>query len=51
MFCTYKVGRKAPFIRALVSHPRHCEAPVSVRYVGRYRCEAIQCRGVMIIDN
>ncbi|MDR0937391.1 MAG: hypothetical protein LBM98_12010 [Oscillospiraceae bacterium] len=24
---------------------RHCEAPVSPRYVGRYRCEAIQCRG------
>ncbi|MDR0937106.1 MAG: hypothetical protein LBM98_10535 [Oscillospiraceae bacterium] len=23
---------------------RHCEAPVSPRYVGRYRCEAIQCR-------
>ncbi|MDR0936111.1 MAG: hypothetical protein LBM98_05450 [Oscillospiraceae bacterium] len=26
------------------SLPRHCEAPVSPRYVGRYRCEAIQCR-------
>ncbi|MDR0937620.1 MAG: hypothetical protein LBM98_13170 [Oscillospiraceae bacterium] len=24
---------------------RHCEAPVRPRYVGRYRCEAIQCRG------
>ncbi|MDR0937535.1 MAG: hypothetical protein LBM98_12740, partial [Oscillospiraceae bacterium] len=24
---------------------RHCEAPVSPRYVGRYRREAIQCRG------
>ncbi|MDR0936438.1 MAG: hypothetical protein LBM98_07165 [Oscillospiraceae bacterium] len=24
---------------------RLCEAPVSLRYVGRYRCEAIQCRG------
>ncbi|MDR0935714.1 MAG: hypothetical protein LBM98_03415 [Oscillospiraceae bacterium] len=23
---------------------RLCEAPVSPRYVGRYRCEAIQCR-------
>ncbi|MDR0937287.1 MAG: hypothetical protein LBM98_11465 [Oscillospiraceae bacterium] len=23
---------------------RHCEAPVRPRYVGRYRCEAIQCR-------
>ncbi|MDR0935915.1 MAG: hypothetical protein LBM98_04450 [Oscillospiraceae bacterium] len=27
------------------SPARHCEAPVSPRYVGRYRCEAIQCRG------
>jgi hypothetical protein len=25
--------------------PRHCEAPVSPRYVQCYRCEAIQCRG------
>ncbi|MDR0935814.1 MAG: hypothetical protein LBM98_03930 [Oscillospiraceae bacterium] len=25
-------------------NPRHCEAPVSSRYVGCYRCEAIQCR-------
>ncbi|MDR0935452.1 MAG: hypothetical protein LBM98_02085 [Oscillospiraceae bacterium] len=24
---------------------RHCEAPVSTRYVQCYRCEAIQCRG------
>ncbi|MDR0935202.1 MAG: hypothetical protein LBM98_00805 [Oscillospiraceae bacterium] len=24
---------------------RHCEAPISPRYVQRYRCEAIQCRG------
>ncbi|MDR0935173.1 MAG: hypothetical protein LBM98_00655 [Oscillospiraceae bacterium] len=24
---------------------RFCEAPVRPRYVGRYRCEAIQCRG------
>ncbi|MDR0935608.1 MAG: hypothetical protein LBM98_02875 [Oscillospiraceae bacterium] len=24
---------------------RHCEAPVSLRYVGCYRREAIQCRG------
>ncbi|MDR0936061.1 MAG: hypothetical protein LBM98_05190 [Oscillospiraceae bacterium] len=24
---------------------RHCEAPPRPRYVGRYRCEAIQCRG------
>ncbi|MDR0935990.1 MAG: hypothetical protein LBM98_04830 [Oscillospiraceae bacterium] len=23
---------------------RLCEAPVRSRYVGRYRCEAIQCR-------
>ncbi|MDR0935221.1 MAG: hypothetical protein LBM98_00900 [Oscillospiraceae bacterium] len=23
---------------------RLCEAPVSQRYVGRYRCEAIQCQ-------
>ncbi|MDR0937151.1 MAG: hypothetical protein LBM98_10760 [Oscillospiraceae bacterium] len=28
-----------------VSRVRHCEAPVRPRYVGRYRCEAIQCRG------
>ncbi|MDR0936789.1 MAG: hypothetical protein LBM98_08925 [Oscillospiraceae bacterium] len=28
----------------LAAH-RHCEAPVCPRYVGRYRCEAIQCRG------
>ncbi|MDR0935867.1 MAG: hypothetical protein LBM98_04210 [Oscillospiraceae bacterium] len=26
------------------SKVRHCEAPVSLRYVERYRCEAIQCR-------
>ncbi|MDR0936013.1 MAG: hypothetical protein LBM98_04945 [Oscillospiraceae bacterium] len=25
-------------------HARLCEAPVSSRYVERYRCEAIQCR-------
>jgi hypothetical protein len=27
------------------SPARHCEAPVSLRYVQCYRCEAIQCRG------
>ncbi|MDR0935908.1 MAG: hypothetical protein LBM98_04415, partial [Oscillospiraceae bacterium] len=26
------------------SPARHCEAPVSPRYVQGYRCEAIQCR-------
>ncbi|MDR0935819.1 MAG: hypothetical protein LBM98_03955 [Oscillospiraceae bacterium] len=26
------------------SRARHCEVPVSSRYVGRYRHEAIQCR-------
>ncbi|MDR0936651.1 MAG: hypothetical protein LBM98_08230 [Oscillospiraceae bacterium] len=26
-------------------NPRHCEAPVRLQYVERYRCEAIQCRG------
>ncbi|MDR0936663.1 MAG: hypothetical protein LBM98_08290 [Oscillospiraceae bacterium] len=31
--------------RGAPSAHRHCEAPVSPRYVGRYRCEAIQCRG------
>ncbi|MDR0935430.1 MAG: hypothetical protein LBM98_01965 [Oscillospiraceae bacterium] len=31
----------------VVRPPAHrlCEAPVGLRYVGRYRCEAIQCRG------
>ncbi|MDR0936338.1 MAG: hypothetical protein LBM98_06645 [Oscillospiraceae bacterium] len=28
--------------------PRHCEAPVSVRYVHCYRREAIQCRNSQI---
>ncbi|MDR0935901.1 MAG: hypothetical protein LBM98_04380 [Oscillospiraceae bacterium] len=35
--------RSPPYQRS--ARPRHCEAPVSPRYVGRYRCEAIQCRG------
>ncbi|MDR0937712.1 MAG: hypothetical protein LBM98_13650 [Oscillospiraceae bacterium] len=35
----------APCAWCAVQAHRHCEAPVSPRYVQGYRCEAIQCRG------
>ncbi|MDR0937556.1 MAG: hypothetical protein LBM98_12845 [Oscillospiraceae bacterium] len=38
-------GAKRGRRQGLPCPARHCEAPVSLRYVGRYRCEAIQCRG------
>ncbi|MDR0935263.1 MAG: hypothetical protein LBM98_01110 [Oscillospiraceae bacterium] len=41
----------APCAGCAVPAHRLCEAPVSPRYVECYRCEAIQCREVMIIDN